>query len=141
MGVIGLILWLFDSIERRTGTEKRRTHADFRGAFLDGRFEVVGHTHGQYRQFPAYPQLQLIAQLSQPGKIRTDFLDILEEWRNAHEPTKVEMLERFDFLRKRWQLRLGHAAFPGFSADLNFKKHTEGPVDRESVSRTIELQR
>src|SRR4051812_1292605 len=76
------------SLFLRTRSKKRRSHADLRRALLDGHLKVVGHAHRENRQRARELPCNAVAQFAKQPKVRTHLFRLLEERRNAHQPSQ-----------------------------------------------------
>src|SRR5262245_25462260 len=88
-------------------TEDSRTHADDRGAFLDGDLVIRAHSHRKVLE------PHEVAQLAQPSEVRPRRLGILGGRRNRHQPADAHVAELAHPVEQRLQVAGPHPVFLG----------------------------
>ena len=90
-----LVTCLLSSFVRFSFSENCATDANNRRAFGNRGFKVVGHTHG--KMLPRAlrkARAEFVAQSAQRAKVRTCVVGLRDNWRNRHQPLRVEMWQR-----------------------------------------------
>src|ERR1700722_3466418 len=121
-GGIGVIAAV---IRDGAGAEQGGAGANFGGAFFDGDFEVVAHAHGQNRQRFSDAPRYLIAQFGEFAEKRADCFGLVEERRNGHQPTQLQIREGADAFGQRGQVCFRNSAFRRLVAEVNFDQDAE----------------
>ena len=99
--------------------------ADFCGAFLDGDFEIVGHAHGEDREWEAGRAGEIVSQFAQALEIGADFFWVFQERRDAHQAGDFEVFKLSELFEQfRDGVEFG-AGFGGLVFDADFDEDAE----------------